>query len=76
MITILLLLLVVVISRLLMLVLVVLIGRLRLVGKVVLAAGRGRHEVVDMGVGWELRGGREGALELGRGTTDKVRGGH
>jgi hypothetical protein len=46
------------------------------VGKVgVLAGGRGRQEVVDLGVGWQLGGGREGALELGWGMADKVRGG-
>lgn len=35
-----------------------------------LAAGRGWHEVVDLGVGWQLGGGREGALELGWGAAD------
>ena len=48
---------------------------MRLVSKVVLAARGAWHEVVDLGVGWQLRGGREGALELGWGTADKVRGG-
>ena len=40
-----------------------------------LAGGRGRQEVVDLGVGWQLGGGREGTLELGWGMADKLRGG-